>query len=354
MGHSSLVVALLVLSMAGPSFAARIPSWDDLFVRYFPLLSDNFRSALHDNCTTEYNNFLRGSLPGQEQTSLLVSSALATCIMDSKYVTSAMLANMQSAGVLLGILPTVLAMLGSNTVEIALISLRRPLFAACLAAASPAASPVHGSQFYDPIAALKQRAGHVKIPGFGPMVRSIVVTVEWLLVLAALGNVVELGMELGVWTVSSWATKQRYLPLLWTVSVLIVHLAGSASFRLRAHMRQPNGHGPIPFYSRITYWLMDEFTPCAEQTPTLVVWKQETILFLLMSWCTTTLTVVHIVYGVLMLSSLLFISVEDALSVVGRYLISALICRALLAFELRGMSKSSAVQDFDYSDESDT
>jgi hypothetical protein len=46
-----------------------------------------------------------------------------------------------------------------------------------------------------------------------------------------------------------------------------------------------------------------------------------------------------------MFSSLLFISVQDAVSVVGRYFVSAMICRAIVAFELAGMRKASMVQD---------
>lgn len=61
----------------------------------------------------------------------------------------------------------------------------------------------------------------------------------------------------------------------------------------------------------------------------------------------------HITYGVLMLSSLLFISVQDALSVVGRYFVSALVCRALVAFELAGMSKASTVIEAVESEESE-
>jgi hypothetical protein len=42
----------------------------------------------------------------------------------------------------------------------------------------------------------------------------------------------------------------------------------------------------------------------------------------------------HIIFGTLTFSSLLFISVRDAVTVIGRYLASLLLCRAILTYEL--------------------
>ena len=56
-----------------------------------------------------------------------------------------------------------------------------------------------------------------------------------------------------------------------------------------------------------------------------------------MSWVTATGTAVIIVYGTLVFSSLMFISTQDATIIVARYLVSALICRAVLIAELNGM-----------------
>lgn len=129
----------------------------------------------------------------------------------------------------------------------------------------------------------------------------------------------------------------------------MIHTLGGISLRLRVEVRsRADNHATITMTSRAVIWLRDEFTPCSEHSPTTLICKKESYLFLFLSWCTSTLTVLHITYGVLMFSSLLFISVQDAVSVVGRYFISAIVCRAIVAFELAGMRKASTAKDLVY------
>ncbi len=50
-------------------------------------------------------------------------------------------------------------------------------------------------------------------------------------------------------------------------------------------------------------------------------------------------TTAHILFGTILLASLLFISLIDAITIVGRYVLSALLCRVVVEFELLGMSR---------------
>ena len=51
-------------------------------------------------------------------------------------------ANMAAASVLLGLLPTILSLAGSSTLEVGLIALQRPFLASLLGTASPAVYPL--------------------------------------------------------------------------------------------------------------------------------------------------------------------------------------------------------------------
>jgi hypothetical protein len=47
--------------------------------------------------------------------------------------------------------------------------------------------------------------------------------------------------------------------------------------------------------------------------------------------------VAHIIYGTVVFASILFICAQDAVSVVSRYLASALVCRVIVMIEISGM-----------------
>ena len=59
--------------------------------------------------------------------------------------------------------------------------------------------------------------------------------------------------------------------------------------------------------------------------------------FTSLSWCISNGTVVIIIIGSLVFSSLLFVSTEDAIGVAVRFLGSTLVCRIILSYELVGM-----------------
>jgi hypothetical protein len=70
---------------------------------------------------------------------------------------------MASAGVLLGLTPTILAAVGSSTDETAVLFTlsKRPLLAIFLAGGSPAVFPMRSFEYQDPIKLLRERRGRV-------------------------------------------------------------------------------------------------------------------------------------------------------------------------------------------------
>lgn len=76
-----------------------------------------------------------------------------------------------------------------------------------------------------------------------------------------------------------------------------------------------------------------------------IVTFKETKRFLLAAWWESTLTILHVVFGTLIFSSLLLVGIKDALSIVGRYMASVALCRIILMYELAGLRETCITID---------
>jgi len=87
-------------------------------------------------------------------------------------------------------------------------------------------------------------------------------------------------------------------------------------------------------------WLRREFVSCLWQEKAEFVWGPQSVTYVLLSLSQALLCVGHILYGTAIFSSQLFIMPTDAVIIVARYVASALVCRAVLVFEITGMRSS--------------
>ena len=143
-------------------------------------------------------------------------------------------------------------------------------------------------------------------------------------------------------TVTAFSPECFWHPLLWALITGAVHLLGMTTFQLDVYVQVDKGIQPNPsLRHRFESWIQDEFVPCAYQSKTSIVYKSETYSFAFMSWIAALATLAHFVYGTLVFSSTLFISSQDAVTVLVRFLTSTLCCRAILVYELNGMRQAS-------------
>jgi hypothetical protein len=84
--------------------------------------------------------------------------------------------------------------------------------------------------------------------------------------------------------------------------------------------------------------IQDESRLSKDQYPANLALKNEGPYFLFVSWLCLFGTVVHI-FGTLVFSSMGFITTLDAVTVAFQFLGSIIICRAILMFELNGMTQ---------------
>ena len=163
---AELFLVLLVLALHLHSAVAATNQFRD----WYPEFSLPFSTILQDNCTKEYDIYLTGKrtnindhLTGGDSDNQL-AQPVVNCILSStsEFIKSAM----ASAQVLLGLTPTMLAVLGPSTEETSLLFVvgRRPFLALCLAVGSPAVFPLRSFENKDSLEILKWREDRLRPP----------------------------------------------------------------------------------------------------------------------------------------------------------------------------------------------
>ena len=229
------------------------------------------------------------------------------CILE--HTTESIKRNMAGGIVALGLMPTILTFLGSSTTETALLSRRRPLLSLLIACGSPAVNPLPTFAYQDPAAGLKAREGRL-LPHFlstlSPFQAAIIVLAEYLLVLAAIANVITASHYAGLWTINTIACTNTYLLLLRVVLTVFLHFGGILALTLRAEtIRDTRSRQSIR--ARFTEQMRYETTPCVSHNKLVLKPKDESYFFVFMSWFTSIGTVTHLLYGTVAFSSLAFI-----------------------------------------------
>jgi hypothetical protein len=295
-----------------------------------------------DNCTTELDEYHNHSI-----TSKQVVYNLTRCIignMDDFHPVE-----MSITSVLLGLLPMMLQMVGPTVKEVSLLAFRRPILALLLRIAMPSAS-MSGE---DPTTTLGEKASINSHPGFlarrwgGPLVSML----EYLIAILAVANVSQQAYQLAYWSISisaiaidSGMLPETYPPFLWNLLVIPTHLLGCWVLNLRFEKIPLEDYQSAKRFRRLRIWLSFELTPCAYGKPMVLIKRRakgsehnRSLLCAVVKWLADLGVVVVFVYGSVALASQVFISLGDAGTVIARYIISAIMCRLVLQYELNGL-----------------
>jgi hypothetical protein len=303
------------------------------FKHWYPQLGNIFESIMEKDCQKAYHEYLTGVTP-KDYLSKTITPVI-DCLLGNLNETRK--AGMAAAAVLLGLLPTTLGLVGSTTTEVGLIALRRPFLAFLLAAGAPAVSPIRTFDYVDPKELLRKKPGSVKIFSIGLTTKPAIALLQYVVAAAAVLNLATVSYQLCIRTVCSYAPQNAYEPALWAFLAIAVHLFGSWSVYLRVRIITGGFNTNTSGRGRLWQRILQEFIPSAAREEAELEIKDETYGYIFLAWFTSMCTVLHIIYGTLVFSSILFISTRDALLVVVRYLLSTLICRATVMFELSGL-----------------
>ncbi|KAH7017988.1 uncharacterized protein B0I36DRAFT_354313 [Microdochium trichocladiopsis] len=353
------------------------------FDQFFPDWNEMLQGILRDNCSAEYAVYKTGERePGAPLSSLI--TPVINCILET--MPEFRKAELSASAVILGLLPTMLQTLGSTPAETALLSLRRPVLAFLLALGSPSVATMKTSEFMTTIQDLVEK-GDTR-PTTISTFRWRYVTSKWrvamsvaeyLVTMVAVANVVYLAYQLGFHAIVMFAPETIFMLPLWTFICVVIHMGGVLILYLKLridrkapkHDDQPRQRGhemynPEPYRGigeqqqqqqqshstaseplvlgilrRRTTGLSQEVTPAAFQEPKRLRWRKQTLFANFLIWLLSFGTLVNLVFGSMIFSSLLFFSVREVLLIVTRYVASTLICRAIVRLELSGMKQST-------------
>ncbi|KAK3671216.1 hypothetical protein LTR78_008851 [Recurvomyces mirabilis] len=267
--------------------------------------------------------------------------ASINCILD--HFDSVTKANIASAAVILGLLPATLSSIGLSYVETGILALRRPGLAFLLAIGSPSVSPIKTFDYRGPSEILRKDDMAMRMARLGQPVQTAVFLLEYLLAIGATVNIGVVTWQLCVRTFCSFATDTWYMPSLWPLTAIAIHVGAALAvfLRVRFERQKPQGHKSWTLFDV----LRNQWIPYRDQPEMILKRQAETMWFIMLSWVLSTGTVLHIVLGTLVFSSLLPISTSDAVQVAARYVASAVVCRAVLQYELACMRQDTEVED---------
>lgn len=308
------------------------------FHSWYSEFRPQFETILQCNCSSEHERYLTVPkkdapidwLNGGGNTNRL-AQPVTNCILEntSEYIKS----NMAAAVVVLGLMPTMLATVGNSVKETLTLCViaQRPLLAFLLATGSPAISPTRSFERSKPMKLVNFRPGNIRPKELSSHVRIIVMIVEYLTTGAVIANTMTLCKQLGIQAVSTIAPHLTYLHVLWSIIGISIHVSAALSLLCRTQITS------LLRTSYVVQILGQQFKPIHDNVWTEAVIGDETYASMIFSYFTSLLGTCHVIYGTVLFSSLVFISVKDSLTVLSRYMASAMVSRIILMYELHNM-----------------
>jgi hypothetical protein len=323
-----------------------------LYQNFFPLWTPYYTRMLAVNCSTQLEAYLSSKPASLSQKGYCLN--VATCLIEN--TEEKLKFQMTVTGILLGLLPTVLSLLGSNATETSLLSTRRPVLSFLLCLGSPALTPNRLYDYDDPIKMLNSSVDQLMPSRPRKVDGAFLSAVQYALALGAIANVTMVALELCQKSYSvTLGCNTRWLILFWTFLPAALHILGRLAFSFRGQVdskynsttdvletaESPNHKICIAkCASCMKRWFQWEVTPCSGHSKLMILWGRETVVYIGLMQILTIATVVHIFLGTAIFSSYLFLAPSDAVPLIARHLASAWICRAVTRFELSGMRRN--------------
>ena len=333
--------------------------------RWFPDDSDYWINAA-SKCEAEISAYL---INNRTEVCPAPCSCAADCILND--IPGTLESNYASAQVVLGLVPAVLLLIGPSIAEVAAISTRRPALALLIALGCPTSylgrvfrrvdvrEPLDlvdrsvigtalgeyltNGNFKNPTVAdpsnsttLRQRY-HVK--------GHLVDLAMYALALLAIANGVQISVYTDLRTISGWRCGALFMPMVWFLMSVVEHGWGMIAARVQSWpVRECAGAGtgavpqPAPQsrpklcntrwrFSRLRSLFASElYIQLPRAQPTL--WSE--FLF----WIAQASALVHMIFGIFELSSLVFISALESVQVFARFALSIVLCQIVVQAEL--------------------
>ncbi|MCJ1325055.1 hypothetical protein MMC10_001717 [Thelotrema lepadinum] len=247
---------------------------------------------------------------------------------------------MSSATILLGLTPVLLQSVGPTVNELGLMSMQRPGLATLLALGAAAVSPsrMFGyhedwklDEFLEVGSLLPQTL--IDLLRENRSMQGLMCAIQYIVAAGSVANTFYTSYQLGVASVNNFDCTDSLMPLFWTLVPVVIHAFIALSFwRVMLPLkRRKEGERTLSsiLKSSVTISIAQDAPPVrdleADSFSSLIYWVISVI-----GW-------VHNVFGILVFSSLLFVEIADAVTILLRYFASTIFCQAVIRFEISSM-----------------
>ncbi|KAH7317424.1 hypothetical protein BKA65DRAFT_410945 [Rhexocercosporidium sp. MPI-PUGE-AT-0058] len=329
------------------------------FQEWYPELEDALRGASTTSCQLSLQAYL-GNMTARIELKKVgyhhnYCSLHNDCILGTVYQSA--VAHMAAASMLLDLTPTILASLGPTISEISLLSSQRPFLSLLLAMGAPATFPSRFLSYSDPLQLLHRSSGLGlrKIRQIPTSWAAVLSLFQYIVAGIAIWNIIATSRQLGSWTVISWQCDNSWFSLFWSLTPIAIHAPAVLGFRL--YRRRSKG-------IRLHRGTQSDDSREAKESFLQVmfrnlsrIWRNETIIsakidslvvpeelaeaggwVIWIQALATLFSLLQIVLGTAIFSSLLYIGIEDAALLFLRYAISAVACRIIIYIEVGGLA----------------
>lgn len=252
-------------------------------------------------------------------------SAAADCILQD--IPGTIQSNFNSAQILLGLLPAILVYLGPTIPEMAALSTYRPLLAILLSIGSPAINigrVIRHIVIKEPFKRVTSKSSYAWstwLARQNVVLRGSLRGLNYVAAVAAIGSNTWNSVYLDLRTISGWRCAALLMPFVWSILAVVVHGCGMAAIRVQS----PEGFRP-------SIWSGIESTSFRTAKE-----GNDCVLSDMLLWLGSLCAVVHLAFGVLVLSSLIFIGAREAIWVFLLFGLSAVVCQTVVNLELANM-----------------
>ncbi|KAF5990296.1 hypothetical protein FBULB1_123 [Fusarium bulbicola] len=323
-GRLSFILSIAAILFFIPPITALQRS-NKQFREFFPAWEPLLKDQLKYNCSAEIEAYLNISSPSLRPGYRVIDCILTTMPEFRK-------AELASAAVILGLAPSVLQLLSASCLDTAILAYRRPGLAVLLAMCSSGVKPLTASDYDDFITKMGAESSTTfAVPRFVGA-KGIVSLVEYIIAAASVANNAYLTYQLCLQAVCTFAPAEDFLPAIWTAAALAIHLFGYIAARFKMTTETKSA-----WEERGRLW--SELTPTAWQSKLRIkASRRHTGWFLTLASALYVGDCLQALFGTLILSSLVFISVRDSAIIVIRLMGSALFARLILIYEVAGLN----------------
>ena len=398
-------LTLLLLIITGPATASFAQGGSMRFSEWYPNSAHDFANVSAITCARTLHAFQSAyaSSPSVPLVNLGVQDAAwpvfarcqahASCIL--AHVSEMQKASLATAGVVLGLLPTLLAVLSPSLSELVLLSAQRPLLASVLSLGAPGVLQRRIFEYEDPFELVEPpgsaRAGTrsaIVLGPWGGWRAAGVAAAEFVLGCACGVNTVALAIQTSNRSILSWGCTRTWPLIVWAFVPTLIHWIAAVGYRMTldkscaipvsqrppvvqqvqspstdaeavkidakvAHVSSVcvskgcGGHAEhkeSSILQNMKAWLTREATSCASHSSAfnlrhpLEQSSPRANFGIFLNCIASFLSFFHVLYGTVVFSGILFVSNLDAIgTVVLRGLASAIVCRFLVLVEMGGM-----------------